>query len=199
MDKVFLDILESVQLANDDGVEVAHEHKVEILHGYLLVQFVYLFLFLRLKWRKFECIQHLNIFIWYILINILQQVLLAILECIENCMKYIHEAFSCINICQVHSLPVPVLLIVKSTFNHCKVRSCQKLSLAKQKLFCWQLLTACSYLIYNFISSFLVFVKESENIYGSIFHDVSQELSLIFRKAFELQKVSFSLKIHWLE
>lgn len=83
-----------------------------------------------------------------ILHNLLM-LLLKIMECIENCVKHIHETFSSINITQVHSLPVPVLLIVKSIFQHC---------------------------------------KKSENAYGSLFEDVSQQLSNMFRKAFELQK-----------
>lgn len=43
------------------------------------------------------------------------------LKCVEACIKHIDETFQCISIHQVYSLPVPVLVIVKSTFSHCQV------------------------------------------------------------------------------
>lgn len=117
VDKIFLEIDETIQLANVDKFGESNTDKSEILHNLLLV-------------------------------------LLNIMECIENCVKYIHESFSCINISQIHSLPLPVLIIVKSTFQHC---------------------------------------KKSENVYGCLFDNISQQLSIIFRKAFELQKVIMEL------
>ena len=52
---------------------------------------------------------------------VLLKVVLSVLNCIEACMKHICETFQHINIHQVHSLPVPVLMIVKSAFCHCQV------------------------------------------------------------------------------
>lgn len=52
---------------------------------------------------------------------VLLKVVLSVLNCIEACMKHICETFQHINIHQVHSLPVPVLMVVKSAFCHCQV------------------------------------------------------------------------------
>ena len=88
------------------------------------------------------------------LLHDLLLVVLTVLKCVETCIKHTHETFQCISIHQVNSLPVPVLLIVKSTFSHC---------------------------------------QKSESSYGELFSDVSQDLSLLFRKSFELQKLLLEL------
>ncbi|XP_046844875.1 uncharacterized protein C1orf112 homolog [Xenia sp. Carnegie-2017] len=77
-------------------------------------------------------------------------VVLQFLECLESCVRCVGEKFQCIRISEVSSLPLPLLMVIKSTFSHC---------------------------------------QRSEALYGSIFGEVSQDLSLVFKKSFDLQKM----------
>ncbi|XP_028394790.1 uncharacterized protein C1orf112-like [Dendronephthya gigantea] len=88
------------------------------------------------------------------LLHDLLWVVITVLECIEACVQHISKTFQCIRIHEIDSLPVPVLMIIKSTFMHC---------------------------------------QKSEASYGKLFSHFSEDLSQLFRKSFELQKLLLDL------